>query len=77
MELIRRMEEKGGKKEKKGVRKGSEDKDITRKDLKNFEIQQQKGVMKRDDWQETLKRAMKRLQYIFRFIIRSRQPFVE
>ena len=76
MELLRKSEEKGGRKEEKGVRKGSEDKDITQ-DLKTFEIQQQEGVMKRDDWQETLKRAMKCLQYIFRFIIRSRQLFVE
>ncbi|XP_045138104.1 dedicator of cytokinesis protein 1-like [Portunus trituberculatus] len=73
MEIMRRNEEKGTKKEEKALRKSGEEKELGRREE---EVKEEENL-RRDDWQETLKRSMKCLQYIFRFIIRSRQLFVD
>lgn len=59
-------------------RRSGEEKEIGRRsesmDAKEIGGGGEQEMMK-DDWQETLKRAMKCLPYIFRFIIRSRELF--
>ncbi|XP_063852697.1 dedicator of cytokinesis protein 1-like isoform X3 [Scylla paramamosain] len=72
MEMLRRTDEKGARKDDKALRKSAEE-ELGRREE---EVKEEECV-RRDDWMETLKKAMKCLQYIFRFIIRSRQLFVD